>query len=117
MPTFEGHFWLELPGGKIIDPYFDGYDDILKLNNLKMGCKYREATEERQDEMKMEFILPKLIDAKKCYRLNLIDLEFGFCNINAIINKINYPQGTIKYGDMGWECKKNKKIWWEYDGS
>lgn len=115
MTAFEGHFWVELPCGKIIDPYFEEYDEILKLNGLKMGCKYKEATEDIQDEMKIKHIIPKLIAVKKYYRLGQIDLKAGYCNINAIINLINHPEGTIKYGDMGWECKKNNKIWWEYE--
>ena len=114
-PILEGHFWLELPNGKIIDPHFDAYDSIIRINELTNEMCRREATPQRQKEQIKKFIIPYLQDTKTMYRLGLIKPMGGYCYVNAIIAKILFPKGTIKYGDAGWVRKDGKGVWWEFE--
>ena len=54
----KGHFWVELDG-KIIDPWFEVYDGIIKLKGLTNEKVYRPASKKLQGRMIKTHILAK----------------------------------------------------------
>ena len=114
-PTIDGHFWV-VRDGKIIDPDFDMYHFIKKMNNCRGKTEYLPADKIVQDVMIK--IFQSVINDDDLYS-NLKKYNhcatFGRCYQNAIY-EIKENGGELVFGSMGWKFRKSQKIHWEYGG-
>ena len=114
----KGHFWVELDG-KIIDPWFEVYDGIIRLKGLTNEKVYRPASKTLQGRMIKTHILAKL---QTMIKLNMNKKELAkvspaafCCDTNAIINKIKHLGSRIVYGDFGWKRKDGGGVYFEFE--
>lgn len=115
----DGHFWV-VRDGKIIDPYFDNYDYVIKINKLEGDRVYLPASPLIQQIMKKKFIDNKIQMIEWGLNQNYKAFNIGqrrsdCCNINAIF-EMKQNGGEIIFGSMGWKHRGSDKIWWEYGG-
>ena len=116
----DGHFWVENDKGEVIyDHKFPEHKLICRIRraNVKKPC-YRPASKERQREMTVKWVLPTMAkkDAKEMAKV-IQPGQFAVyqaCHANAAMWKMSGGEGKIVYGDMGWELKNGKGVWWEW---
>lgn len=112
-PTIDGHFWVERDG-KIIDPHFQAYDLVKKIQGLKGEPVYLEAEPLIQEIMKKKF--EKSEDQKRFIKqqLKTLTLQSYQCYSNSIV-EITKLGGTLKFGSMGWK-RKAGGVHYEFGG-
>jgi hypothetical protein len=115
---FDGHYWIERDG-EVIDPNFDEYDKIKKIN----GCIGKRVY------LKANQIVTAVMLKKLTNRRNEINADpftksimfggywkpqFGCCS-NNVLMEYQKNGGEIVFGSMGWK-KKNGGIYYEFGG-
>tara|TARA_A100000171_G_scaffold40422_1_gene40724 strand:- start:2549 stop:3691 length:1143 start_codon:yes stop_codon:yes gene_type:complete len=130
-----GHFWVEFDG-EIIDPDFDEYETVRRLNNLSDKKAYQPLPQYR-NEMINKYIMPittaieqskmtndeflKMIQRTTDGEMFVVDN----CPINCIVSVMmleKVQEGTeythenlkIQYGNFGW-MDKNGNPFYEYE--
>ena len=117
---FDGHFWV-VRDGVIIDPHFQQYDNVKRLNDLEGDNCYHPAPQAVQEEF---------INALKGqYTRAFGDLanfpseakrlgwkpEANMCEKNALCEWVERG-GEIVFGSLGWKERGTNTIWWEFGG-
>jgi len=117
----DGHFWVENNKGEVIyDPVFPEHKVLCRIRraNVKKPC-YRKASKERQREMIVKWVLPTMgkPTAKEMAKVSQPGqfAVYQACHANAAMWKMAGGEGKIVYGDMGWERKNGKGVWWEWE--
>ncbi|QIG59356.1 hypothetical protein [Dishui Lake virophage 2] len=117
---FDGHFWV-VRDGAIIDPHFQQYDKIKRLNDLEGDAIYCPAPAEVQEEfinaLKGQYTraFGSLENFTKEARQLGWRPEANMCEKNALDEWVRNG-GEIVFGSMGWKEKGSNEIWWEYGG-
>jgi hypothetical protein len=119
MGIIDGHFWLELPNGKIIDHLPFWIEDTKEIMEVSDPI-YMEAPMWKQKEMIVSCVERKKeeyaeVGITEDKIEEVFGLRDGFCHVNVTINQLKYPDGVIKYGSFGWRNKKTGKSYLEYD--
>lgn len=117
----DGHFWVENDMGEVIyDPVFPEHKQVARIRRADVRKRrYRAASKERQREMIAKWVLPTMAkpDAKEMAKV-IQPGQFAVyqaCHANATMWKMAGGEGKIVYGDMGWEKKNGKGVWWEWE--
>ena len=119
----DGHFWVENDMGEVIyDPVFPEHKQVAKIRRCDhRKRRYRAASKERQREMIAKWVLPIMAkpEAKQVATMLMmtggVHAEYQACHANATMWKMAGGEGKIVYGDMGWEKKNGKGVWWEWE--
>lgn len=116
-PVIDGHFWVERDG-KIIDPHFPLYDQVISARKLTNKVSHKEAPKSTQDKMiKMyeEYYQLGYGDGwRGCITRNFTTPKTNNCVQNSIA-EVARNGGRLVFGSLGWEDKKGK-VWYEYGG-
>jgi len=120
--AINGHFWIENSDGEVIwDPHFPTYDLICRIRSANpKKPHYRKKSATRQREMISQHILPMLTSVKRAMKEGYVPPEDFYtpqshnCASNCVRYKLKGGEGTICYGDMGWE-QTGGTIWYEFE--
>jgi hypothetical protein len=111
-----GHYWCEMPDGKIIDDWFDTYDKcrrVMKINNKTL--KYYPCT----NPIATAVMIKKartLVDAMGGDEINALIFKKNVakkCMFNAIAN-CHIHGGTLRFGSLGLDTDCGSVTVWIY---
>ena len=116
----DGHFWIQLENGEIIDPHFENYD------LLKIFHKAKNITRLPASPLVQQIMIKKLDKIILNYFPNyevfistisaiLSKPQYGYCQLNAYINMKKYPGSKIVFGSWGL-VKNDNSVFWEFGG-
>jgi hypothetical protein len=113
-PTIDGHFWL-VRDGKIIDPYFNDYDYIKRVQGCNNKQVYLPASPLVQAVMKKKFyeVEQTLGVSKDFWKKFSPKPTANRCWQNAHI--LMEDGDELVFGSMGWH-KKSGGIHYEFGG-
>jgi hypothetical protein len=98
-----GHYWCELPDGKIIDGWFDNYDECRKAMLIKNKVLVHYPCPNPITTAVMLKKAKTLVDAMGGDEINALLFEKNRpqkCMFNAIANCYKYG-GTLRFGSLG----------------
>lgn len=98
-----GHYWCELPDGKIIDPWFDNYTECRKVMKIKNKTLVHYPCANPITTAVMLKKARKLVDEMGGDEVNSILFEKNRpqkCMFNAIANCHKHG-GTLRFGSLG----------------
>ena len=117
----DGHWWVELADGTIIDPEFKEYERIKQIRKLTHEKCYLPASPIiqavflRRQKEKCEAVEWNFADMKK----NHWRPKFLCCDVNSWYFFLKHKEEGAKlvFGSFGWREKGSDKIWYEYGGA
>jgi len=115
LPTIDGHFWV-VRDGKIIDPDFDEYHFIKKVQGCVGPRVYLPADDLVQRVIKRKH--EAVISMEECGTIFSLHFrgrpQMCSCFQNACM-EINLNGGELVFGSMGWK-KRSGGIHYEFGG-
>jgi len=115
----DGHFWIEMPDGSIVDYIPEWATNTMKLmevsDPLYIEAPMRVQARMIKDNVERKLLEYEAVGLKKENIEEVMGLRDGFCHVNVIINQLKNPEGVIKFGSFGWRNKKTGKSYLEFD--
>ena len=112
----DGHFWVELQDGTVVDNYFPQYDFIKRFNRCEGEMLHYPAPQDVQEEL-LDLLAKKFKNRKYSSQdlAGFVPL-FNNCDRNAVLAQKVFG-GKIVFGSMGWKKIGSDKVHWEYGGA
>jgi len=102
-----------LPSGKIIDPHFKEYDELVKRHGVENCKAYVPASKVIQELILTRLTMWMLQECGRYECFEDIPLKYEHCAMNAYaLMKTKYPEATYTVGSMGFGAMHTGIMWY-----